>query len=183
MSQLLTTQFQIKELSPAHKLFNRPIRTNLPSAKPQPKPSTTNTEIEPETQIRLSTLKPGDTIRIRTDEEKAWDKKGSVIALNDCPCSYNVLNDKGNLIVRNHRHLIPTNEIFIVKHDYDNIIEPSETTSKKTFLQTKTDIPSNITTPPVRTKSGRINEKPKRYLEECWIVSQISPKWTSWILL
>ena len=37
-------------LSPAHKLLNRPIRTNLPSAKPQPKPSTTNTAIEPETQ-------------------------------------------------------------------------------------------------------------------------------------
>ena len=36
-------------LSQAHKLFNRPICTNLPSAKPQPKPSTTNTAIEPET--------------------------------------------------------------------------------------------------------------------------------------
>ena len=35
-------------LSQAHKLFNRPICTNLPSAKPQPKPSTTNTAIEPE---------------------------------------------------------------------------------------------------------------------------------------
>ena len=42
-------------LSPAYKLFNHPIRTNLPSAKPQPKTSTTNTAIEPETQNRLST--------------------------------------------------------------------------------------------------------------------------------
>ena len=49
-------------LSQAHKLFNRPIRTNLPSAKPQLKPSSTNTAIEPETQNRLSTLKPGDTL-------------------------------------------------------------------------------------------------------------------------
>ena len=154
-------------LSPAHKLFNRPIRTNLPSAKPQPKPSTTNTAIEPQTQNRLSTLKPGDTVRIRTDEEKTWDKKGSVIAPNDRPRSYNVLNEKGNLIIRNCRHLIPTNEKFIVKHDYDNIIEPSETTSQKTLVQTKTDIPSNITTPPVRTKSGHISKKPKRYFEEC----------------
>ena len=60
-------------MSPAHKLFNRPIRTNLTSAKPQPKASTTNTA--PETQNRLSTLKPGDTARIRTDEEKTWDKR------------------------------------------------------------------------------------------------------------
>ena len=154
-------------LSRAHKLFNRPIRTNLPSAKPQPKPSTTNTAIEPEIQNHLSTLKPGDTVRIRTDEEKTWYKKGSVIAPNDRPRSYNVLNEKGNLIIRNRRHLIPANEKFSVKHDYDNIIEPSETTSPKTFVQTKTDIPSNLTTPPVRTKSGRIIKKPRRYLEEC----------------
>ena len=90
-------------LSPSHKLLNRPIRTNLPSVEPQPKPSTTNTAIEQETQNRLSTLKPGDTVRRRTDEEKTWDKKGSVIAPNDRPRSYNVLNEKGNLIIRNRQ--------------------------------------------------------------------------------
>ena len=158
----LNSQSDKNGFSLAHKLFNRPIRINLPSAKPQPKPSTTTTVIEPETQNRLSTLKSGNTVRIRVDKEKTWDKKGSVIAPNDRPCLYNVLNEKGNLIIRNPRHLIPTNEKFNA-----NIIEPSETTSEKTFVQTNTDIPSNITTPPVRTKSGRINEKPKRYLEEC----------------
>ena len=94
----LNSQPDENGLSPAHKLFNRPIHTNLPSAEPQPKPSTTNTAIEPETQNRLSTLKPGYTVRIRTDEEKTWDKKGSVIAPNGHPCS-NVLNEKGNLII------------------------------------------------------------------------------------
>ena len=150
-------------ISPAHKLFNRPIRTNLSSIKP----SNTKTAIDPETQNCLSTLKPGDTIRIRTSEEKTWDKKGSVVAPNNRPHSYNVLNEKGKLIIRNHCHLIETNEKFIVKHDYDNITEPSKTTSRKTVVQARTDIPSNITTPPVRTKSGRIIRKPKRYLEEC----------------
>ena len=163
----LNSQPDENGLSPAHKLFNRPIRTSLPSAKPQPKPSTTNTAIEPETQNHLSILKPGDTIRIKTDKEKTWDKKGSVIATNDCCCSYNILNEKGNLIITNHHHLIPTNEKFIVKHNYDNIIEPSKTTSQKFFVQTKTNIPSNITTPLVRTKSRHIIKKPKRYLEEC----------------
>ena len=75
----LNSQPDENGLSPAHKLFNRQIRTNLPSAKPQPKPFTANTAIEPETQNRLSTLKPGDTIRMKTDEEKTWDKKESVI--------------------------------------------------------------------------------------------------------
>ena len=52
----LNSQPDKNGLSPAHKLYNRPIRTNLPSAKPQPKLSTTNTAIERETQNRLSTL-------------------------------------------------------------------------------------------------------------------------------
>ena len=147
-------------LSLAHTLFNRPICTNLTSAKPQPKPSTTNRAIEPETQNCLSILKPRDTIRIRTDKEKIWDKKRSVIAPNDCPCSYNVSNKKSNLTIGNYHHLIPKNEKLIVKHDYDNIIEPSETTLQKT------QIPSNITTPPVRTKPRSIIKKPKRYLVE-----------------
>ena len=82
------------------------------------------TATEPETQNCLSTLKSGDA-RIRTDEEKTWDKKGSVIAPNDRPRSYNVLNEKGNLIIRNRRHLIQTNGKFIVKYNYDNILEPS----------------------------------------------------------
>ena len=47
----LNTQPDENRLSTAHKLFNHPIRTNLPSAKPQSKPSTTNTAIEPEPRI------------------------------------------------------------------------------------------------------------------------------------
>ena len=138
MSKLfLNSQPDENGLSPAHKLFNRPIHTNLPSAEPQPKPSTTNTAIEPETQNRLSTLKLGYTVRIRTDEEKTWDKKGSVIAPNDHPCSYNVLNEKGNLIIRNRCHLISINGKFIVKHDYDNVIEPSERASQKNCCTSK----------------------------------------------
>ena len=131
-------------LPPAHKLFNRPFLTNLPSATPQPKPSTTNTATETETLNCLSTIAP-----------------------NDHPRSYNVLNERGNLINRTRRHLISTNEKFIVKHNYDDIIEPRETAPQKTLVQTKSDIPSNSTTPPVRTKSGRISKKQKKYLEEC----------------
>ena len=71
----MNSQPDENRLSPAHKLFNRPICTNLPSAQPQPKPSTTTTAIEPEIQNRLSTLEPGDTIRIRTNGEKLGIRK------------------------------------------------------------------------------------------------------------
>ena len=84
---------------------------------------------------------------------------------------YNVLNEKGNLIIRNRRHLIPTNEKFVVKNHYESIRKPSETTSRKTVVPPRTDIPSNTVPPSVRTKSMRIIRKPNRYLEECVIVS------------
>ena len=79
-----------------HQLISYTIarfETNV-NVKPQPKPSTTKTANETETQNHLSTLKPGDTIRIRANNEKHWEKKGSVIAPNDRPHSCNVLNER-----------------------------------------------------------------------------------------
>ena len=102
-------------LSLAHMLFNHPIHNNSPSVKPQPKPYTTETEVEPEIQNQLPTLKPGDTAKIRTIKQETCGKKGSVIAPNDCLRSCNILNEKGNLIIRNRRYLIQTNEKFSVK--------------------------------------------------------------------
>ena len=80
----LNSQPDENGLSPAHKLFHRSIYTNVPSVKTQAKRSTTKTAIDPETQNRIPILKPWNTVRIRTDEKKNWDKKGSVIARNNC---------------------------------------------------------------------------------------------------
>ena len=91
------------------------------------------------------------------------DEKESVIVPNDRPGSYNLLNEKGNLVVRNDFHLIPRNKKkFIVKHDYGNIIDPSEATSRKSVVAPKTYIPLNIVAPSDRRKSGHITRKPKR---------------------
>ena len=78
-------------LSAPHKLFSCPINTSIRSVRPQPKPSIMEIAIDPETQKRLPTLKPGDIVKVRTDEEKTWNKKESVIAPTDRPPSYNVL--------------------------------------------------------------------------------------------
>ena len=117
----------------------------------EPKPSTTETAIEPETQNRLPTLKRGETVRIRTGELKIWDKKGSVIARNDRPRLYNVLNKNDNLIFRNRHHSIPITKKLFVKHNYENILKPSKTISQKTITPPRTDTPSNILAPSVRT--------------------------------
>ena len=81
----MNSQPEENMLSPAHKLFNCPIRPNILPVKRQsrPKSSTTKAVIDPETQNRLSTLEPEHTIRIRTSEQKTWNKKGSVISRND----------------------------------------------------------------------------------------------------
>ena len=73
----LNSQPDENGLSHAHKIFNRPICTNVPSVKPEPKPSTTETV--PETQNRLPFLKPGDTVRIRTNEEKLGIRKDQLL--------------------------------------------------------------------------------------------------------
>ena len=80
---------------------------------------------------------------------------------------YNILNEKSDLVIRDCRHLILINEKLSVKHSYENISEPDEIPSQKTNVPSRTDISSNIVTPSVRTKPGRIIRKIKRYLEEC----------------
>ena len=116
---------------------------------PQHKPFTTKTSIEPETQNRLPTLNSGGTVRMRTNAEKTWGKKGSVISRNDRGRLYNVLNKKGNLIITNRCHLIHKKK------------------SRKNVVPPRTDLLSNIAAPSFRTKSRRFIRKPKRYLEEC----------------
>ena len=65
---ILNSQLDENGLSPAHKLFNRSICSNLPSIKPQPKSSTIKKVIKSETQNRLSTFEAGNTARIRKDQ-------------------------------------------------------------------------------------------------------------------
>ena len=99
-----------KWISPALKLFHRLNHSKELCVKLQTKPYTTETVIEPETANQLPNLKHGDIIRIKTDKEKTWNKKGSLIAPNDRPRSYNALKEKCKLIIRRRLHLVLTNE-------------------------------------------------------------------------
>ena len=76
----LNSQPDENDLSPAHKLFNHLIRTNLPSVKPQAKPGTIKTAIELETQNRLSTLKPGDKNQQRRSHRRKLGIRSTTLA-------------------------------------------------------------------------------------------------------
>ena len=73
----------------------------------------------------LLNISQGNTVRIRTDEQNLWGKKSIVIKQNNRPLLYNVLNENRNVMIRNHRHFILTNEKFTDKFSYNNIIPPT----------------------------------------------------------
>ena len=168
--------------SPSQKLFNRQLRTNLPSVKPLlPQNSfVTETPRPRKTTHSLPNISQGNTIRIRTDEQNLWDKKGIVIKQNNRPRSYDVLNENGNVMIRNRRHLIPTNEKFTEKFSYDNIIPPTTKSPESIApLQTANSpkpVTSSTTINPSKpiapnetkvTRSGRVSKKRNRYIQQC----------------
>ena len=90
--------------SPAEKLFGRKLRATLPSLIP----STQSTAAEKHTITQnlgcnLPEIAPGKTVRIRTDEQNIWDKKGIVVSQNNRPRSCDILNERGNILTRNCR--------------------------------------------------------------------------------
>ena len=140
----------------------------------------------------LSNISQGNTVRIHTDEQNHWDKKGIVIKQNNQLQLYDVLNKNGNVMIRNHWHLILTKEKFTKKFGYDNTIPPI-TKSLKSITPPQTanllkPITSLTTINPLKpiapnktkvTRSGHVSKKPNRYIEQCWhmLISAFSSVW------
>ena len=103
-------------------------------------------------------------MQIRTDEQNLWDEKGIIVSQNNRPRSCEILNQRGNILARNRRHLIPTTEKFNIKHDYDNATPVSNTS---THLNLMID---NQHEDVSRTKSKHIVQKSKLYIDEMRIL-------------
>ena len=154
------------ETSPAEKLHGHKLRTTLPSLIP----SIQSTVAEKHTITQnlgsnLHEIAPGKAVRIRADEQNIWDKKGIVVSQNNRPRSYDILNERGNILTRNRRHPLPTTEKFNIKHDYDNAI-PVNNTSIHPILMIDNQHEKPALEDIYRTKSGRTVKKPKRYIDE-----------------
>ena len=81
--------------SPAEKLLGHKLRTTLLSLIP----FTQNTATEKHTvtqnlRRKLPEIAPGTTVRIRTDEQNPWDKKGIVVSQNNRPRLCDILNKR-----------------------------------------------------------------------------------------
>ena len=92
--------------------------------------------------------------------ELANKTSGIIVSQNNRPRSYNILNERGNTFARNHRHLTPTTEKFNIKHDYDNAIPVSNTSTHPNLMIDNEH--EKLTLEDVyRTQSGQIVKKPK----------------------
>ena len=162
----LNSQPDQNETSPAEKLFGDKLRTILPSLIPFTQSTTTEKHtVAHNLKLNLPEIAPGTTVWIRTDKQNLWDKKGIVVSQNNRPRSNNILNERGDILARNRRHLIPTTEKFNIKNDYNNAIPVGNTSTHPNLM-----IDNQHEKPKLedvyRTNSGRIVKKPKQYKAE-----------------
>lgn len=153
--------------SPASKMFGRHPRTLLPSIV---KPKSNNPSGKLKAKHRydkrsrdLPEIEPHTTVRIFSRSKYGnWRQKGKVLSKRKEPRSYNVLNDRGNIIRRNRWQLTPTNETFNedenIEHDFDEIEDddPVEIPAEDPEIGIEPEIHDYV------TRSGRISRKPDR---------------------
>ena len=110
------------------------------------------------------TLLKKEVYKIRADKRNLWDRKG-IASQNNCPRLYDILNETGNILAINLCHLIPTTKKCNVKHNFDNAIPVSNTSTHPNLM-----IDNHHEKPTLkdvyRTKSRRIVKKPKQYIDE-----------------
>ena len=131
----LSSQPDQNRTSSAEKLFGHKLRTTLPSLVPFTQSETFEKHtVTQNTRRKLPEIAPGTTVRIRTDEQHLWDKKGIVVSQNNRPRSYDILNQRRNILARNRRHLIPRTKEFNITHDYNNAIPVSNTSTHSNLM-------------------------------------------------
>ena len=102
--------------SPAQILFNRVVHTLVPSVVTNIK-SCKQTKKNHQKFPSIQSIQPGSTVRVRYDTDKSWLKKGVVLDKRTEPRSFDILNEKGNVIRVNQRHLLPCKDKFSIKND------------------------------------------------------------------
>ena len=104
-------------------------------------------------------------MRIQTDGQNLWNKKGTFVGQNNRPRSYDILNKRGNVLPKNRRHLILATRRFNIKHDSDNFTPISYLSNHPNLMNyDQHDKPTceNV----YRTKCERIVKMPKGYIDE-----------------
>ena len=138
----------------------------LPSRIPFTQSTTTKKyTVTQNIKLKLPEIAPKPTVRGRTDQQNLWDRKGFIVSENNRPRSYEIFNERGNILAGNPSHLIPKTEKFNIKRDCDNAIPVSNISAHLNLM-----IDKHHEKPALegvyKTKSRRIVQKPKRYIDE-----------------
>ena len=88
----LNSQPDQNQTSSAEKSFGHKLRTNFPSLMPFIESTTTRKHtVTHNLKSNLPEFAPGTRVRIRTDEQNRWDKKGILVSQNNCPRLHNIM--------------------------------------------------------------------------------------------
>ena len=132
----LNSQPEQNGTSPAEKWFGHKLRTTFPSLIPFIQSSTTKKHtVTHNLKSNFPEFPPGTTVRIRTDEQNLWYKKGITMSQNNRPQSCDILNERENISARNRRYLILTTEKFKINNDYNNAIPVSNTSTHPNLIK------------------------------------------------
>ena len=156
-------------VSPAERLLGRQTRTQMPSMQPN------RFVLQEDKQTRKlaenNGIEPGTPVRIRYDTDRSWSRKGEIIRKRDEPRSYDVMNEKGNVVRVNERHLLPCGtqtpiepELIKIEDDIPDVDDTVvvEGNADATALGA-TSATNNTPNRTVTTRSGRTINKPSRF--------------------
>ena len=190
-------------ISPCHLMMGREIRTLLPTLKSNLKPVLQNHEAvtrkdeKSKTAYRqyfdrrhgvrtLPDLQPGDSVRVKLDQQKGWESPGKVIARSTAPRSY-IIQTPLSVARRNCRYLrTVTSPGRFEKPDEQDLdlepesqaegsglgsphAEPEEPPQTVKPCKVMPTVPSSANTqfsspqPEVRTSSGCVVRKPAQF--------------------
>jgi hypothetical protein len=181
-----TTPHSSTGVSPAVALMGRQLKTKLPTLPESLIPqSVSDEDIRRADQsykqdfkesydrrhgvVPLSPLKPGDQVLMKTDEDKRWDKQGTVVAADQENRTY-LVNSPAGVVRRNRKHLQqlppprqifaspspePDSEVIGIEHD---VGDPN--------LQSPSLSPAPSSQRITRAAAGYTAPKPARLREE-----------------
>lgn len=182
--ELMNTPLSNTIPSPAQIMFNRRLRTKIPTNEKLYKPKFySHSYIKKQLEIRqnnmkkyydrgareLTDLNEGDVVKVKNFNENKWID-GIVLSKLDQPRSYKVvLSDSRNVIIRNRKHLVLvskktcSNKIVdkVLNYEIPHYEESSSNTSKEEQILDNVPNPVHLELLS-RSKSGRTIKAPQK---------------------
>ena len=164
--QLKSSKSATTGCPPTSALFNRRVRTLIPSINTKPKSSEVTKTSSTQQGRPLPLLQPGDNVRFH--DGNSWARRATVVSQCKEPRSYRIRTDKDTIIRRNRRHLLKTTEQFNLSDnsDVESLLKDNEEDEDSDSTTVPYREPEEVIEPQNElrtTKSGRVINAPRRF--------------------